>query len=116
MGERGGAAAADTAAGGAAGAAGLPVLAQFLAEFLAGGGPVVADAVAELGDVAFEVEFVLFQPRDVEFLPRGAALELPGDVFFVVAHDSWGREGEGLVLFDLRGALAVRFSCGRLTW
>ena len=78
---------------GAARSAALPVLAQFFAEFLAGGGPVVADGVAEFGDVAFEVEFVLFEPGHVEFLAGGAALELAGDVFFVVADDSKGEGG-----------------------
>ena len=73
---------------GTPGSAILPVLSQFFAQFLAGRGPVVADAVAEFGDVAFEVEFVLFEPGDVEFLSGGAAFELAGDVFFVVADDS----------------------------
>lgn len=101
MGQRGRAAcfASADAPGRAARAAALPVLAEFLAQFLAGDGPVVADGVAELGDVAFEVEFVLFEPGDVEFLPRGAALELAGDIFFVVANDSG--EAGGLTVLDL---------------
>lgn len=73
---------------GTSGPAILPELAQFLAHFGAGAGPVVADVVAQLGDVAAQFEFVLLEPRDVEFLAGGAALELPGDVFLVVADDS----------------------------
>lgn len=38
--------------------------------------------------MALEFELVLFQPADVEFLARGATLELAGDVLFVVADDS----------------------------
>lgn len=37
--------------------------------------------------MAFEIEFVLFEPRDVEFLARGSALELSGDVFLVVSNN-----------------------------
>lgn len=60
-------------------------MAEFFGEFLAGRGPVVADAVAEFHDMAFEVEFVLLEPGDVEFLAGGPAFELPGNVFLVVA-------------------------------
>lgn len=35
--------------------------------------------------MAFEVEFVLLEPGDVEFLAGGPAFELPGNVFLVVA-------------------------------
>jgi len=66
----------------------LPELFQLFAKLLARSGPVVSDAVAELGDVSFEVELVLFEPRHVEFLAGGTALELAGDVLFVVADDS----------------------------
>jgi hypothetical protein len=38
--------------------------------------------------VAAQVELVLFEPADVEFLAGGAAFELAGYVFFVVADDS----------------------------
>ena len=54
----------------------LPELAEFAAEFLAGGGPVGADVVADFGDVAFDFEFVFLEPRDVEFLAGCAAFEL----------------------------------------
>jgi hypothetical protein len=37
--------------------------------------------------VALELELVLLEPADVEFLARGAALELAVDVLFVVADD-----------------------------
>jgi hypothetical protein len=38
--------------------------------------------------VALEFELVLLEPADVELLAGGAALELAGDVFLVVADDS----------------------------
>ncbi len=34
--------------------------------------------------MAFEVEFVLLEPGDVEFLAGCSSFELPGDVFFVI--------------------------------
>lgn len=37
--------------------------------------------------MALDLQLVLLQPRDVQFLPRGAALELAGDVLVVVADD-----------------------------
>ena len=37
--------------------------------------------------MALEVELVLLEPGDVEFLARGAALELAGNVFLVVTDD-----------------------------
>ena len=55
---------------------------------MACGRPVIADAVAQLDDMALQVEFVLLQPGDVELLPARAALELARDVLFVVADDS----------------------------
>ena len=63
-------------------------MAQLAAELLARGGPVGADVVAQVLDVALELELVLLEPADVEFLAGGAALELPRDVLFVVADDS----------------------------
>lgn len=68
-------------------ARGLPELAEVLCEFLAGGGPVCLDGVAELDHVALEVEFVFLEPRDVEFFAAGAAFELAVDVLVVVADD-----------------------------
>lgn len=65
-------------------AAGGPELAKLAAELLTGGRPVVGDIFAELGDVALEVHLVLLQPRDVELLARGAALELTREVFLVI--------------------------------
>lgn len=38
--------------------------------------------------MTFEIEFVFLEPGYVEFLTRCTALELTGDVFFVVADDS----------------------------
>lgn len=66
----------------------LPKLAEFLGEFLTGRGPVVAHAVPEFHDVALQIEFVLLEPGNVEFLAGGAAFELAGDVFLIVAHNS----------------------------
>lgn len=69
------------------GATGAPELAEFLAQFLTRHVPVVPDAFAELADMAFDFELVLFQPGHVEFLPGCAALELAGDVFIVITDD-----------------------------
>jgi hypothetical protein len=66
----------------------LPELPQFLPDLAARTGPVETDTVPELGDVAAEIQLVLLEPADVEFLAGGAALELAGYVFFVVADDS----------------------------
>lgn len=66
----------------------LPELPQFLPDLAARTGPIETYAVPELGDVAAEIQLVLLEPADVEFLAGGAALELAGDVFFVVADDS----------------------------
>lgn len=74
-------------AGWALGSARGPELAQLLAELLPRRRPVGADVVAQLLDVALEVELVLLEPGDIELLARGAALQLPGDVFLVVADD-----------------------------
>ena len=65
----------------------LQELPDVLAEFLARGYPVGADVVAQGGECVFEVELVLLEPGDVEVLAGGAALELAGDVFVVVADD-----------------------------
>lgn len=73
--------------GGRLGPGGGPELAQLAGELLAGGGPVGADVIAQLLYVALEVELVLLEPADVEFLAGGAALELTRNVLFVVADD-----------------------------
>jgi hypothetical protein len=73
---------------GALRAGGGPELFELAAEFLAGGGPVGADVVAQILDVALEFQLVFLEPADVKLLARGAALELAGDVFLVVADDS----------------------------
>lgn len=72
----------------ALGPTGRPELAQLAAELLARGGPVVGDVIAQLLDVALEVEFVLLEPADVELLAGRAALELAGNVLFIVSDDS----------------------------
>lgn len=66
----------------------LPDLTQFATELLAGHSPVVADVVTQLDDMALDLELVLLQPGDVQFLARGTALELTGDVLVVVANDT----------------------------
>jgi hypothetical protein len=35
--------------------------------------------------MAFEVQLILFEPRDIELLAGGTAFKLPSDVFLVVA-------------------------------
>lgn len=60
---------------------------QLPAELLASRSPVVGDVVTEVLHVTLEVYLILFKPADVELLARGATLELPGDVLFVVADD-----------------------------
>lgn len=40
--------------------------------------------------MTLEVYLILFKPADVELLARGATLELPGDVLFVIADDPMG--------------------------
>lgn len=71
----------------------MPKLAKILGEFLAGGGPVGLDAVAELDHVALEIELVFLEPRDVELLAAGATLELAANVLVVVTDDSGGVSG-----------------------
>jgi hypothetical protein len=46
--------------------------------------------------VALEFKLVLLEPADVELLAGGAALELAGDVFLVVADDSVVGGGAGV--------------------
>lgn len=65
----------------------LPEVAEVFCELLASGGPIGLDAVAELDHVALEVELVLLEPRHVELLARGAALQLAVDVLVVVANN-----------------------------
>jgi hypothetical protein len=78
---------------GTGGATRLPELANVLAQFLPGCGPVRLDAVAELGHVALQIEFALLQPRDVEFSARRSALELAVDVLVIVT------DNPGLLVF-----------------
>lgn len=72
---------------GALGPTRRPKLLELAAELLSRRSPVAADVVAQILDVTLQIELVLLQPADVEFLPRGAALELPGNVFFVITDD-----------------------------
>lgn len=72
----------------AVGSAVLPDLTQLAAQLLTSHGPVVLDVVTELHDVALDLKLVLLQPRHVEFLPGGTALELTGNVLVVVTDDT----------------------------
>lgn len=80
--------------GGARGPARRPELAQLFSELLARRRPVGANVIAQLLDVTLQVELVLLEPRDIELLPGGAALELAGNVLFVVAYDPVGEDAE----------------------
>ena len=64
-----------------------PKLLELAAELLSSRSPVAADVVAQILNVTLQIELVLLQPADVEFLPRGAALELSGNVLFVITDD-----------------------------
>lgn len=66
---------------------GRPVVAEFVAELAACGGPVVFDGFAEFEDVAFEVKLVFLEPGEVEFLTGSTALQLARDVLLVIAYD-----------------------------
>jgi len=52
--------------------------------------PVSADLVAQLVDVALQVEFVLLQPGDVQLLTSCTALQLARYVAFVITNDPVG--------------------------
>lgn len=71
----------------ATGSAVLPDLSQLAAQFLTGHCPVVADVVANFHHMTLDLQLVLLQPRDVQFLSRGAALELAGDILIIVTDD-----------------------------
>jgi hypothetical protein len=62
-------------------------LAEVFGEFLAGGGPVCFDAIAQLGHSPFDFKLVLLQPRDIELLAGSAALQLAVDILVVVAYN-----------------------------
>jgi hypothetical protein len=55
---------------------------------LTGHGPVVLDVVPELHHMSLDLQLVLLQPRDIEFLAGGTALELTGDILVVVSDNS----------------------------
>jgi hypothetical protein len=63
-------------------------LPDVFAEFLSCGEPVGTDVVAEVGEGVFEVEFVLFEPGDIEVLAGGPTFKLAGDIFVVVTYNS----------------------------
>jgi hypothetical protein len=65
--------------------AALPECAKLAAKFLTGGGPIGADAFAQLAHASLDVQLVLLQPRHVELLARRAAVQLTCNVFVVVA-------------------------------
>lgn len=72
----------------ATGPAVLPDLPQFPTQLLTGHSPVVLDIVPELHHVSLDLQFILLQPRDIEFLAGGTALELTGDVLIVVSDNA----------------------------
>lgn len=37
--------------------------------------------------MSFYIEFVLLQPRDIEFLAAGTAAKLPHNIFLVIPHN-----------------------------
>ena len=63
-------------------------MSQLLSQLLPGGGPIVADAVAKLNNMAFKVYLILLEPGDIQFLARGATLELARDILLVVFDNS----------------------------
>lgn len=65
-----------------------PKLLQLSAQLLARRRPVGDDVVPQVLDMTLQVQFILLEPADIELLPRCSALELPGNVFLVVADDS----------------------------
>ncbi len=69
----------------------LPKLPQLFSNLTSCAGPITANTIPKLGDVTSEIELVLLEPADVEFLTGCATLELAGDVFFIVADDSVSR-------------------------
>jgi hypothetical protein len=71
-----------------AGTATLPEFVKLLSDFLACCRPVCTDTVPYLCDMTLEVKLIFLEPRNVEFLSRCSALELPGDIFLVVADNS----------------------------
>lgn len=73
--------------GGRAAGPAVPKVAQFAAQFLARRGPVVSDVVPDFRHMSFDFQLVLLEPRHVQFLPRGTALELAGNVLVVVANN-----------------------------
>lgn len=66
----------------------VPEVTQFTAQFLTRRGPVVSDVVPDFRHMSFDFQLVLLEPRHVQFLSRGTALELTGDVLIVVANNS----------------------------
>ena len=76
--------------GRALGTADGPELLQLATKFLASSRPVVCDVLSQILDVALEVQLVLLEPADIEFLAGCSTLELSSNVLLVVANDSTG--------------------------
>ena len=76
-----------TAGGRALGTTSGPVLTKLAAQLLTRCCPIRPDVITDLLDVALQIEFVLLEPADVEFLAGGASFELPRNVLLVVAHN-----------------------------
>jgi hypothetical protein len=66
----------------------LPELSEFLGQFLPRGAPIRLDIIADVIHVAFEIEFVLLEPRDIKFLSSRPTRELPGNILLVVTDNS----------------------------
>lgn len=84
----------------AAGPTVLPELTQFTTQFLACRGPVVSDVVADFRHMPLNFQFILFEPRHVQLLSRGTALELAGDVLIVITDDSEPSQNPTIELFQ----------------
>lgn len=82
----------------------LPKLSQFLSNLLTGRSPVHANTISDFRYVALEIQLVFLQPGHIEFLSRCATLELAGDVFLVITHDS--------VFISKEKSLSVAFAFG----
>lgn len=65
----------------------LPELTEFFPKLLPSSGPIGTNRVSNFGNMAFDVEFILLEPGDVEFLTGGTALELTSNVLLIVADD-----------------------------
>lgn len=80
----------------------LPVLPQLLSEFNTCRRPVIAYAITQLCDMAFQIKLVLFKPGHIQFLTGGTAFELSSDVLLIVSNNSGGFLSASTYLISLR--------------